>query len=65
MRFGSNYMKFIAARSNTIRTFGLRSNQFVCSFIIDFSDILETPYFAKASEAGGRGGGGGDSIDYN
>ena len=39
-------MKFFDARPYTIRTFGLYIKQFLTASNIDFSDILETPYFA-------------------
>ena len=38
-------MKLFDARSNAIRTFGLRIKQFLTPSNIDFSDIVETPSY--------------------
>ena len=43
--FDYKYMKLFDARPNAIHTFGLHIKQFSNCFNIDFSDILETPYF--------------------
>ena len=43
--FDNKYIKFLDARPNAIRTFGLRIKQFLTASNIDFSDILETPSY--------------------
>ena len=43
--FDNKYMKLFDARSNAIRTFGLRIKQFLTASNIELSDILETPSY--------------------
>ena len=45
MVFDNKYMKLFDARSNAIRTFGLRIKQFLTASNIDFSEMLETPSY--------------------
>ena len=43
--FDNKHMKLFDARPSAIHTFGLRIKQFLTLSNINFSDILETPYF--------------------